>query len=408
MKARDGNSKGNPGLLKVFIGMVFRGMRQRPLVALFISLSVALTVAVSIVATSAVNIGAHNLGKRALDPGFPFHGLVVFWNSHDLDSFQAKKDIWKESVTVYEFPVVKGQSQCGALVIAGIDGSLPEGVIRLEGEVAWPGHVIEVRLKGPGAKPLICTWKVAAGDLGQGRPGHEMPADGTGDMVISQIGIPGWGVVNPESLRHFCEDGTELAAGAGMGVLFAGAISPTEAGTGKLLRDIEYLRYEFPGCTVITGDSGRRMLEKAARTALAPWQVCSFLVLLAASVGVSCVLTASFLGRKRALGILKVLGATHRDYTHLMLVEGMCLGGPGILLGFPLGFWASHLGFGRVMAGTGGLLVAAVVGLLTVLLGVYLPLRLVRNATCDQLLNNKPVYAMSNPSCAQCGLCGGF
>jgi hypothetical protein len=53
-------------------------------------------------------------------------------------------------------------------------------------------------------------------------------------------------------------------------------------------------------------------------------------------------------------------------------------------------------------------LISAFFGLAALALGIYLPLRLIRNGSCDQLLNNRPVYAATIPSCAKCGLCGGF
>ncbi|MFA6654341.1 MAG: hypothetical protein WCS57_00635, partial [Bacillota bacterium] len=52
--------------------------------------------------------------------------------------------------------------------------------------------------------------------------------------------------------------------------------------------------------------------------------------------------------------------------------------------------------------------VSITTGLLTLIAGVYLPVRMIKNANCQQLLNDRPVYVVSNPSCEECGLCGGI
>ncbi len=361
----------------VFMKIIARGMRQRPLTVAFVSFSVALTVAVSILASSAVNVGAHNLGKRVLDPEFEFPGLAIFWYEDDYTAFKAKRDFWNETSPILEFPLVRGMSGCGDLLVAGLGEGLPAGTIKLLGGAVWPDDSLRVDFQKGGAF-VSRQWAVV-----QGESDHAAALD-----------FPGWACVNPVAL-------SSLLAEENVDCAYTGVVLYEQ-------KDVEKIRRDYPRTTVMATDSGKKMIERAGKRALMPWQLASFLVLLAASFGVSCVLTAAFLGRKRALGILKVLGATKRDYARLMMLEGLCLGGPGIVFGFPLGVWAARFGFGKVMAGTWGFVAAFVFGLATIILGVYLPLRLVRNATCDQLLHNKPVYAVSNPSCAECGLCGGF
>lgn len=160
---------------------------------------------------------------------------------------------------------------------------------------------------------------------------------------------------------------------------------------------------------VVPGDMlGLALARGAARRASLPFIGVSALTLCISGVAISCVLAVAFIGRKRSLGILKVLGGTTADLYRLLTLETCYLGGIGIPAGLLLGLGAtaSHLG---VSAATPACyLVSAFFGLAALAFGVYLPIRLVKNGSCDQLLNNRPVYATKNPSCAKCGLCGGF
>lgn len=158
----------------------------------------------------------------------------------------------------------------------------------------------------------------------------------------------------------------------------------------------------------ITSDfESLRFVRKALMRAYLPWQAVSGMVALTAAAAVSCVLAVSFLGRKRALGILKVIGATRSDFTRLMLVECGYLGLAGIPLGLFFGVALNRFALGTPVP-ISAVPISLTLGVLALCLGAFLPQRLLRNATCDQLLNNKAVYAISNPSCAECGLCGGF
>jgi predicted lysophospholipase L1 biosynthesis ABC-type transport system permease subunit len=148
-------------------------------------------------------------------------------------------------------------------------------------------------------------------------------------------------------------------------------------------------------------------VRKALARAYLPWQAVSAMVALTAAAAVSCVLAVSFLGRKRSLGILKVIGATKSDFVRLLVIECGYLGMVGIPAGLLYGAILNRFAL-RAPIPISAVPISSTLGILALCVGAFLPLKLLRNATCDQLLNNKAVYAISNPSCAECGLCGGF
>jgi ABC-type antimicrobial peptide transport system permease subunit len=91
-----------------------------------------------------------------------------------------------------------------------------------------------------------------------------------------------------------------------------------------------------------------------------------------------------------------------------MTLEAAFISLPGIVLGVVAGHYlAGLLEIGDVMP-LSAYIAAVITGILTMAAGVWMPLQLIKNANCDQLLNNRPVYVISNPSCANCGLCGGI
>jgi len=175
-----------------------------------------------------------------------------------------------------------------------------------------------------------------------------------------------------------------------------------------LCRELSNMLKPYAGATLVTPFTGRNNLREEARRSFSFWHLISFLVLLASAVSIACVLTVSFLGRKRSLGILRVLGTTIKDLRRMMMVEAAYLGFPGIASGLLGGTLLSKYFLGMSNYPAEAFTVGALIGIGTLVTGVWLPLNLVKNASCDQLLNNRPVYIMSNPSCAKCGLCGGL
>lgn len=153
---------------------------------------------------------------------------------------------------------------------------------------------------------------------------------------------------------------------------------------------------------------GAAMIQAAAIRAFLPWHSVSLAAAVAAMAAISCVLAVSFVGRKRSLGVLKILGGTTRDLTRLLSVEALCAGAAGVPLGMGAGAAVVGVWLGPSALSFHCFLASAVFAGITLGFGVWLPMRLVRNANCAQLLSNRPVYAFSNPSCAKCGLCGGF
>lgn len=153
---------------------------------------------------------------------------------------------------------------------------------------------------------------------------------------------------------------------------------------------------------------GTAMIRQAARAAFLPWHVVSLAAAVIALSGISCVLSVAFVGRKKSLGVLKALGVTTRDLTRLLALEAVYMGAFGLPAGLAGGSVVTSLYLGTQAISLWCFISSTIFGVLSLAFGVYLPVCLVRNASCAQLLNNRPVYAFSNPSCAQCGLCGGF
>lgn len=150
------------------------------------------------------------------------------------------------------------------------------------------------------------------------------------------------------------------------------------------------------------------MVRRAARAAYLPWHAVSLAAAVVALSGIACVLSVSFVGRKKSLGIMKTLGGTTRDLMRLMALEATFMAAFGIPLGLLGGALMTGVYLGPQAISPLCFVVSLVFGVLSLGAGVYMPVRLVRNASCAALLLNRPVYAFSNPSCAQCGLCGGF
>lgn len=153
---------------------------------------------------------------------------------------------------------------------------------------------------------------------------------------------------------------------------------------------------------------GLELIRDVVRRGYVPYVGIAALVLCIAAAGISCVLAVAFMGRKRSLGILKVLGVTNPDLGRAFALETLLLGGLGIPAGILLGLALTSIVLGSHAAVLSCYLVSASFGLAALALGALLPLRLLWNGSCEQLLNNRPVYASRNLSCAKCGLCGGF
>lgn len=154
--------------------------------------------------------------------------------------------------------------------------------------------------------------------------------------------------------------------------------------------------------------AGRLLARDACRAALGGWRnVLAFLPVLGAAA-ITCLLTASLLGRKRTLGVMRAVGGTTKELQKLLVFEALLTGAPGIPLGLAIGQVSSKLVWGTWLPSPAAILASTGIALGAVFLGSLLPLLLLKNATTDQLLMNKPVYVIPNPSCAKCGACGGL
>lgn len=217
-----------------------------------------------------------------------------------------------------------------------------------------------------------------------------------GELRPVTASLPGWRYADPVVVR-----GLPGVGEAAVFTLFA------KADKSRLLVEVSKLQVLYPS-SAVTERSGLSLADAASRRAFLPWQAISLGVLSMSAAAISCVLAVTFLGRKRSLGILKALGSTTGGLMRLFLLETGLMGGMGIPLGLLLGSGVAVWALGQGAVTVWCFAVSAAFGMAALALGVLLPVRLVRNGSCEQLLNNRPVYAISNPSCAKCGLCGGF
>jgi ABC-type antimicrobial peptide transport system permease subunit len=181
---------------------------------------------------------------------------------------------------------------------------------------------------------------------------------------------------------------------------------------GSLERASSRLQQLFWDGTTVTSASGRQLAHTLGRAALSPVRTVAGMVALFAAAGVFALLLLSFLKHKRYFGILKALGMESSEVGLLLVLEGLLVAVSGTGCGWiialvlvrvvnrhtalPLVLRAELFAASLVLA-AGAFLVAS-----------WVPVALTRRATVDQLLHNRRVYLDPNPSCAQCGRCGGF
>jgi len=168
----------------------------------------------------------------------------------------------------------------------------------------------------------------------------------------------------------------------------------------------------FVGGVVIAYDTPRILAGELGRRAWSPVLTVMGLVVALAAAGLFNLMLMAFLRRKRYLGMLRALGMDSSELGLLLILEAGLMSALGLVAGWGLAaavIWqlnrfhepALHL----VPA---GFAISAVLAAGVLALGSFVPVTLSRRATVDQLLHNRRVYLSPNPSCAQCGRCGGF
>lgn len=354
-----------------------RRLRREIGAAAVVALSVALTVAASMAVVCMVSQNGDAAAREVATPSLPAGAIIIFDSAEEAVSALEEAEGFEGIANLRRFPWANADTRLGPLFVLGALASVERGTLLCGpalAEEAGEGSSLEVWDADTGS--LLGTWTVRS--TGEYLPEGEYPE--------------GWAWVSTDSLGHENLSGIAFDVTGDPSVVLSRVI--------KLSRS-------YPGAKVFMDGFTRHIVRKAALRAYLPWQAVSVMVALTAASAVSCVLAVSFLGRKRALGILKVIGATRPDLRRLVLAECWYLGYAGIPVGLVIGFALCKLGLSAPVPAA-AFPASAVMGALALAGGALLPLRLTRNATCDQLLNNKAIYAFSNPSCAQCGLCGGF
>ncbi len=346
----------------------------------FMTFAVALTVAASFVVTCMIGRAGNHLDERLTFAPLPVDAMLFDGTAQGIDPVR-----WQGVAQAEEFPCLRVDSRVGPLFVLGLAKNAPSGTVLLAGDAYRDalGGGGSIALFDSSNGRLLGTWAVA-------------PAE---EFLPGSSATPFWGWASPESVA--------AAGKASPGVPLTG-ISFTlflndQDGKDALARSLSGLE----GVSVFMPETGRRTVARALKAAYLPWQAVSAISAVTAASSVACVLAVLFLGRKRVFGILKVMGVTRADLWRLVLAEATVLGSWGLPLGIALGWVLNHT-IVRAPVGFIAYVASAGLGLASLFCGAALPVLLVKNATCDQLLNNRPVLAISNPSCAECGLCGGF
>jgi len=181
----------------------------------------------------------------------------------------------------------------------------------------------------------------------------------------------GWALVNPASISNLTNRRPGILLEFAEFYMFDPMKSSCFSRVSKFFTGIENNAPE--GATVITPYSGTISLKRATKGAFSSWQFISLIVLLSAAAAITCVLTVSFLGRKRSLGIFRVLGGTVTDLRRSMSLEAAYIGLPGIALGVFAGHnLARLLETGSILPGS-AYVIAIITGVLTLVAGVWMP-----------------------------------
>lgn len=366
-----------------------RRIRYTPFFAVIVLIAVTISVAVSFLVTTVIARNVESITARVEQGALPFDGLMVFSSEGALNSFlEGDYRQLSHKINVTQVPCLKVESTVGPLYLLGDGVDLPDDTI----ELFFP--ISPSQTKGE-SNPQIIAWHMNEyGPLVELQWQH---INVNSNQSEEHSPLYGWASVNPSTIENI------------PGFL-PGVILEVDEGfstsKGTVLAEIENKRY---GASIIVSPfSGQTSLEKAAKGAFSIMHVVSILVLMATAVAITCVLIVAFLDRKRPLGIMRVLGGTTSDLARMMFVEAAYMGIPGIILGvFGGRYLTTFLEQGMTLPWS-AYAVSILIGSVTIIAGVLIPVRLIKNANCHQLLNDRRVYLDSNPSCASCGLCGGI
>ncbi len=366
-----------------------RRIRYTPVFAVLVLCAVTVSVAASFLVTTLIARNVEVLSARVEEAFLPFDGMLLFASQEDLDTFMKRETDFRGKANLTVTNYVEVESTIGPLKLLGNGADLETDAIELL--FPWtPSQPLDT----PGLE--MKAWVIGKNGLEEQFTWDDVECKSEDESTPHML--YGWASVNPSVIEN--SKATKPCV-----VLTTTQLYSTNPLRDRLFRDLE--KDSYGATRVITPLSGKVSLERATQGAFSFWHVASLIVLLGAAVAITCVLTVLFLGRKRPLGIIRVLGGTISDLARMMLVEAAYMGVPGIIIGVFAGRYLTvFLEQGSVLPSS-AYIVSIVTGVLTLIAGVYLPVKLIKNANCDQLLNNKPVYVVSNPSCANCGLCGG-
>lgn len=277
---------------------------------------------------------------------------------------------------------------------------------------------------------LVAGLSLTSGRWPVGRPpggvhGHAVFPDTAGGMIpgmVTTLGVPGqagWHEVRVLVTGLYHSPGApvsgplvSLDALALLGEAVHGGVVGW-LGPGYTLRSaVAKLGGLFAQGVVITRDTPQELARSLTRRSLSPVRAVMGLVVTLAAAGLFNLMLFSFLRRKRYLGTLKALGLESSELGLLLVAEAGFMSFLGMFGGWVL---ASGLIWGinrynepALRLEVGALAASAWLAAGALVLGSWIPVTLTRRATVDQLLYNRRVYLNPNPSCAQCGRCGGF
>lgn len=385
------------------LALAGRHLRRRWLASALIALSLAGGMAVFLLIQSHVDLTSRRMAGTAQPVAVPGEAMYVTSRFFDAAEIASLQRIWgaiTEFEAGYVFDAYTSAGMHRAVALA--PESMAAGVLPLS-EGAWPAEPGQVML------PLSLARQtgLSVGD----RFTTFIPAPPGGYLMpvrhqVVGLFTTGFGLLETPVYSALDAKLRPGVRGPNLLIVGGGAVSIPE-------RTLQQIYTRLDATLMYTSGHGHYLAGNLAKAALAGGVPLAMLIFLMSGLGALNILLLGFLQRKRSFGILKALGASHNEARAVLMLEAAVTSVAGAALG--LAGSAAGLALLRASAVGGDYrLTPASVSLAVVftvsigMLAGHIPGRLCRDATVDQLLHNRRVYLDTNPSCAQCGRCGGF
>ncbi len=351
--------------------MAIRRVKKAKLSAVLVTLAVAFTVAAGFFVVSMITLWGRHTAERIAAPYLPYDAVGFFQDPSEAFSAVSSMGDLRDLLTVTTFPYAKGDSPIGPLLMLGIGNDMLKQSIVLNSEDHLTMHTLDLpECRGN----TLEVWtdngtKAMSFETFQNQEGFQIPK--------------GWSVVGRGVLES-------------VGCKTTGVAFTVVGDSSKAYKKVQDLAGYFPETTIYSGISGQYVVTQQIIRSTLLWHLVYTFGALTGVCAIACVLTVCFIGRKRHLGTLKVLGGTQNDLRKIVIVEAGLLGVLGLPLGFATGQILFKASFGQFLITPTAVAVPLLLGLGAMALGALFPIKLVRNATCQELLYNRPIRALSD------------